>query len=167
MWDHQWKQLEFELQEIRGILEAQDRMLRIIERTIILCIPHRFTLKLTQEGTMAIGTIAAGSTGQFGVALLDNGVPYVDPTGSTYALTPTFTASDPTVTFAPATEDASAGAILLADQVVATVPAGDLGTSVTITATATAPDGTTITGELTVALTPEAQKFTLVVTQLA
>ena len=62
---------------------------------------------------------------------------------------------------------ASNGAIPLQDQTLVTVPAGDTGTSVTITATAPAPDGTTATGSLVVALTPVPQKFALAVSQLA
>lgn len=116
---------------------------------------------------MSIGNIAAGTTGQFGAALLDNGAPYVAPAGSTYTFSPTFTASDPSVTFAPATVDDSGGTIPLSDQTVVSVPAGDTGTSVTITATATAPDGTTATGSITVTLTPVPQQFTIAVTQLS
>jgi hypothetical protein len=116
---------------------------------------------------MAVGNITAGTTGQFAASLLDNGAAFTPPSGSTYTLNPTWTSSDPSVTFAPATTDASNGAIPLQDQTLVTVPAGDTGTSVTITATAPAPDGTTATGSLVVALTPVPQKFALAVSQLA
>lgn len=116
---------------------------------------------------MAIGNITAGTTGQFAATLLDNGAAYAVPAGSTYILNPTWSASDPSVTFAPATTDVTSGAIPLQDQTVVTVPAGDPGTSVTITATAPAPDGTVATGSLMVPLTPVAQKFTLAVSQVA
>lgn len=106
--------------------------------------------------------ITAGGTGQLGWQLQDNGVN--DTTG--FVITPTYTADDATVTFAPATTDASGGTIPLTAQTVVSVPAGDAGTSVTITAISPAPDGSTATGTITIALTPVAQKFTLVGTQL-
>lgn len=116
---------------------------------------------------MALGNITAGSTGQFAATLLDNGLPYSAPAGSSYVFNPTFTTSDPLVTFALATTDASNGTIPLDEQIVVSIPGGDLGTSLTITATATAPDGTTIMNSITVALTPLPQKYTLVISQLA
>jgi hypothetical protein len=105
-------------------------------------------LSLTQENLMALGTIAPGSTGQFGAVLLNNGAP--DTSGFVPSFT--FTASDPSVTFAPATTDASNGAIPLAQQVVASVPAGDTLGSATITATCTDPNGATQSGSVTVAI---------------
>lgn len=106
--------------------------------------------------------IPAGSTGQLGWTLQDNGVN--DTTG--FALTLTYTADDASVTFAPATTDASGGTIPLASQTVISVPAGDPGTPVTVTASSPDPEGGTVTGTLTIALTPTPQKFTLVGTQL-
>jgi hypothetical protein len=150
------------IRDMREIIHLLREILREVKRK-----PNNYAIQLTQETPMAIGNITAGTTGQFGAALLDNGVAFVLPAGSTYVFSPSFTASDPTVTFAPATTDESGGTIPLADQTVATVPAGDTGTSVTITATAIAPDGTTATGTLTVTLTPEAQAFTIAVTQIA
>jgi hypothetical protein len=136
-------------------------LLELLQKT------NRYSIHIKQETSMSIGNITAGTTGQFGATLLDNGTLYETPAGSTYIFTPSFTASDPTVTFAPATVDESGGTILLEDQVVVTVPGGDLETSVTITATATAPDGTMATGSVTVTLTPAPQKFTIAVTQVA
>lgn len=111
---------------------------------------------------MAIGNITAGTTGQLGATLLDNGA-------AVTGFTPTFTfsASDTTVTFAPATTDGSGGTVPLANQTVISVPAGDTGTSVTITASTPAPDGTTASGTLTITLTPVPQQFTVALTQLA
>jgi hypothetical protein len=122
--------------------------------------PSHFTLKGALL-TMA-NPIPAGSTGQLGWTLQDNGVN--DTTG--FVLTPTYTADDSAVTFAPATTDASGGTIPLTAQTVVSVPAGDANTTVTITASSPAPDGSTATGTLTIAVTPVAQKFTLVGTQL-
>lgn len=159
---HQDHELHEALRRIERDLKQIDHRLSHIEREIRPQPNNHFTLQV-QEIPMAIGTIAPGTTGQFGVTLLDNGVP--DTTG--FAVSPTFTADDTSVTFAPATTDASNGSIPVAAQTVASVPAGDPGTSVTITASATAPDGTTATGTITVALTGTAQKFTLGVSQLA
>jgi hypothetical protein len=136
--------------------------------------PQRYSIRVSQvaaathqEKTKMIGNITAGTAGQFAASLLDNGSLYTAPAGSAYTLNLVWTASDPSVTFAPATTDATNGAVPLQDQTVVTVPAGDPGTSVTVTATAPAPDGTTATGSLTVQLTPVPQKFTLAVAQIA
>lgn len=157
---------EKRLHEILEATRENTRLLREILR-LVKTHPNRYSLDVTQEIQMAVGNIAAGATGQLGVALLDNGSPYVLPEGSAYVLTPTFTADDATVTFAAATTDASNGTIPLDAQTVISVPAGDPGTSVTITASAPAPDGTTATGTLTITLTPVPQVFTLAVSQLA
>ena len=103
---------------------------------------------------MAIGNIVAGSTGTFAAQLLDNGVPVALPTGSVFA----WSSSDTAVTFAVSDDTAS---------VVVTVPAGDVGTSVTVTASTVGPDGKTYSGSLTVALTPTPQVFSVVITQTA
>jgi hypothetical protein len=110
--------------------------------------PDRYTIRVTQENPMALGTIAPGSTGQFGAQLLSNGAP--DTSGFVPSFT--WTSSDPSVTFAAATTDASNGAIPLANQTVASVPTGDTLGSVTITATATDPNGATQSGSVTVAI---------------
>lgn len=102
---------------------------------------------------MAIGNIQAGTSGTFAAVLDDNGSPITLPAGSTFA----WTASDPSVTITPSADTTSA---------VVAVPAGDTGTSVTITATVTV-NGTTVSGSLSVTLTPIPQVFTVVVTQTA
>lgn len=103
---------------------------------------------------MAIGNITAGSTGTFAAQLEDNGVAIALPSGSTFA----WSASDASVTFATSADTTST---------VVTVPAGDPGTSLTITAATTDPNGNAVSGSITVALTPVAQTFTVVVTQTA
>jgi cell division septal protein FtsQ len=148
------------------LLEVAERGIRILEH-IDRKVPNRFSIQIQEIIPMAIGNINAGSTGQLGLVLLENGSPYVAPAGSTYDFSPTLSASDSSVTFAPATTDASGGTIPLADQVVVTVPAGDPGDTVTITATAADPNGNPATGSITITLTPEPQTFTIAVTQLA
>jgi hypothetical protein len=107
-----------------------------------------------QGDFMAIGTIPAGQTGTFAAQLMDNGSPIALPANSTFA----WTASDTTVTFATSADTLST---------VVTVPAGDTGTSVTITASTTDPNGNPVSGSITVAITPEPQQFTVTVTQTA
>jgi hypothetical protein len=120
-----------------------------------------------EENPMALGTIAPGSTGQFGAVLLNNGAP--DTSGFTPSFS--FTASDPSVTFAPATTDASGGTIPLGQQTVMSVPTGDTLGSVIVTATCVDPTGATQSGSVTVAIgggtTPPANVFSVGVTQLA
>jgi hypothetical protein len=145
------------LHEILEEEREQTHLLREIERE--LKPHHHFTLKGTQ---FMANPIPAGSTGQLGWTLLDNGVP-VSPQPT---LTLTYTSADPLVTFAAATTDASGGTIPLANQVVMTVGASDTQTSAIVNASAPAPDGSTAAGSLTVAVTPTPQKFTLVGTQL-
>jgi hypothetical protein len=99
---------------------------------------------------MRLGTIAPGSTGQFGAVLLNNGVPDT----SSFVPSLSFTASDPSVTFAPATTDASGGTIPLAQQTVMSVPSTDTLGSVTVTATCTDPNGASQSGSVTVAVGP-------------
>lgn len=105
---------------------------------------------------MAIGNIQAGTTGTFSATLLDNGAPIALPASSVFA----WSADDTLVTID--TNAAPDGSLA-----VVTVPAGDAGTSVTLTVSATAPDGTTATGTITVALTPVPQTFTVQVMQTA
>lgn len=154
--------LEHELREIRHLLtqiERQDRqILHILKQA-----RHRFSLHVTLEPTMSIGNIDAGSTGQIASTLLDNGQPYTQP----FTLSLTYSADDKEVTFSPATTDATNGQVPLEQQQVVTVPAGDPGTSVTITVSSPAPDGSVATGSITIPLTPTPQKFTLSVTQVA
>lgn len=152
------------------ILHVLEQCLKIGERISHqlsgMAYPHHYSIQITQENPMSTG-ITAGGSGQFGAALLDNGQPFVVPTGSTYTFAPTFSADDSMVTFSAATTDASSGTIPLNAQIIANVPGGDPDTSVTITATATAPDGSTATGSITVPVTAEAQQFTIAVGQLS
>lgn len=154
------------LNELREILEFQWDRLRCKERIEQLLRqlrrelnPNRFTIRITQENTMAIGQLSSPGTAEILLALLDNGSPYVPPAGSSYVFTPTLTASDSSVSIAA---DPT-----VPNQFDVTIPAGDTGASVTFNATATAPDGTTATGTLTVPLAPVPQQFTISVTQPA
>lgn len=127
--------------------------------------PH-YKVRVTEEKKMALGKIAPGSTGQFGAQLLNNGAPDT----SSFAPSFSFSASDPSVTFAPATEDASGGSIPLANQVVMSVPASDSLGSVIVTATATDPNGATQSGSVTVAIAagePTSPVYSVGVVQLA
>lgn len=150
--------------------EIQYKILHVLERISHqlagLAHPHHFTICITQEKPMSTG-ITDGGSAQFGATLLDNGQPFVTPSGSTFTFVPTFSADDTLVSFAPATSDASGGTIPLEAQTVVSVPATDTATQITITATATAPDGTTATGTLVIQLTGEAQQFTIAITQLS
>jgi len=110
----------------------------------------KYSVRVTQENPMSLGTIAPGSTGQFGAVLLNNGVPDT----SSFVPSLSFTASDPSVTFAPATTDASGGTIPLAQQTVMSVPSTDTLGSVTVTATCTDPNGASQSGSVTVAVGP-------------
>jgi len=113
--------------------------------------PDRYTIRVvqfSQENPMALGTIAPGSTGQFGAQLLNNGVP--DTSG--FVPTFTWTSTDPLVTFSPAATDASGGIIPLTAQIIASVPTGDVSTSVTVTATTPDPNGVSEAGPVTVAI---------------
>ena len=124
---------------------------------------QRFSLHVTLETPMAIGNIEAGSTGQLATTLELNGQPFTEP----FNLSLTYSADDPQVTFAPATTDATNGAVPLEHQEVVSVPAGDQGTSVTITVSAVDPDGKQISTSITIPLTPQPRVFTLVTTQVA
>jgi hypothetical protein len=116
------------------ILRRLDKIERLLE------LPHGTAF---QTGVfMAIGSIAPGTTGQFsGVVQFPSGV--TAPAGYNPSLT--WSSSDSSITFAPATTDATNGAIPLANQVVASVPSGDTNTTASVSFTFAAPDGTTIT----------------------
>ncbi|HEY3620740.1 MAG TPA: hypothetical protein VGK96_28385 [Candidatus Sulfotelmatobacter sp.] len=98
--------------------------------------------------------IIVGSTGTFSATLQDNGATIALPAGSTYA----WTSLDPEVSFDTSADPTGAS-------VVVTVAAADTSQDVTITATATAPDGNPATGSLTFPVLPVAQKFTILVQQ--
>jgi hypothetical protein len=133
-----------ELRAIRRELKTHDYSVRVRKR-----LPD-----MMGDLLMATGNIPAGSSGTFAAQLLDNGSPIALPSGSTFM----WSASDSTVTIAPSADTTSA---------VVDVPAGDPGTSLTITASTVGPDGNTYSGSLSVALTPTPQQFTVTVTQTA
>jgi len=118
------------------------RIEHLVERALHLLEQPRFTASITQEDTMAIGNIPAGSTGTFAATLLENGSPVVpQPT-----IAWTYSCSDPSVTISPSADTTSA---------VFSVPQNDTGTSFQAAASAIAPDGTTVTTPpVTVTLTP-------------
>ena len=150
----------FDHEDHRMLREILERVKRI-ERQL----QDHYTVRVTQENVMSLGTIAPGSTGQFGAVLLNNGIPDT----SSFVPSFSFTASDPSVTFAPATTDASNGTIPLAQQVVASVPSSDTLGSVTVTATCTDPNGVSQSGSVTVAIGsgPAAPVYSVGITQLA
>jgi hypothetical protein len=125
-----------------------------------------YTVRLTQlsENNMALGTISPGSTGQFGAVLLNNGVPDT----SSFVPTFTWTSSDASATFAPATTDASGGTIPLANQIVMSIPTGDTSSSASAVASTPDPTGATQSGSVTVAVTGTTTAvYSVGVTQLA
>lgn len=134
------------------------RILEVLER-IERRLPPRYSIRLALEKPMAIGQLSSPGTAVLLLALLDNGQPYVAPSGSSYVFSPTLSASDSSVTIAA---DPT-----VPDQFDATIPAGDPATSVTFTASATAPDGSTASGTLTIPFAPQPQKFSISVTQTA
>jgi hypothetical protein len=164
MFDHLQRE---EVELLRDILKTGREIVRLLEESKP---SHRYTIRITQlkENTMSLGTIAPGSTGQFGAQLLNNGVPDT----SSFVPSFTFTASDPSVTFAPATTDASNGLIPLANQTVLSVLTDDTLGSVTVIATTTDQNGATQSGSVTVAIggggtPPPANVYSVGVTQLA
>ncbi len=116
-----------------------ERVLHLLEKHVV------YTAVLVfEDNPMAIGNINAGSTGTFAATLLQNGAPLATPPASPTVWT--YSCSDPSVTIAPSTDTTSA---------VYSVPSNDTGTSFQAAASATAPDGTTVTTPpLTVTLTP-------------
>lgn len=141
---------------LEKILEADERMEHVLDRIERDLEPHRYQIRITQEFVMAIGNISAGTTGSFSAALTDNGSPIALPTGSTFA----WTSTDSLVTFDTSASPDGSSAVV-------SVPAGDTGTTVTITVSTTATDGTTATGSITVALTPVPQRFAVTITQVS
>jgi hypothetical protein len=155
------EKLEWLTNEIERLEHENRRQFDVLARLLWHLInPNRFTIRITQEGTtMAIGSLTSPGTASILLALLDNGAPYVAPEGSTYVFTPSLACSDASVTIAP---DATTP-----DQFDVTIPAGDTSTSAVFTATATAPDGTTATGTLSIPLAAIPQQFSISVTQTA
>jgi hypothetical protein len=97
--------------------------------------------------------ISQGATGTFQAQLEDNGNPIDLPSGSTFS----WSADDSNAQLAPSADTLS---------VVVSVPADDAATSITVTASTTAPDGSTVSGSVTVPVIPNVpHTFTVVVTQ--
>lgn len=159
-----WLRKSREEKLLEEILEVESRQLRSLD-LIARRTENRYTIRITQENVMSLGTIAPGSTGQFGAVLLNNGTP--DTTSFVPSFT--FTSSDPSVTFATATTDASGGTIPLSQQTVLSVPTGDTLGSVTVTATCVDPNGVSQSNSVTVAIGsgPAVPVYSVGITQLA
>ncbi len=150
---------------LEDILRLTREIMKFLREILHQLQPHHNHFSL--EIRMSIGNIVAGTTGQIEAEVYENGVLYNPPVGSTYAPTFTWTASDPSVTFTPATADDSDGAVPLGQQIVVNVPAGDTSTSVTITATTVDPNGNPLTGTISIPVTSAPQVFALQLTQVA
>lgn len=159
-----WLRKSREEKLLEEILEVESRQLRSLD-LIARRTENRYTIRITQENVMSLGTIAPGSTGQFGAVLLNNG----KPDTTSFVPSFTFTSSDPSVTFAPATTDASGGTIPLSQQTVLSVPTGDTLGSVTVTATCVDPNGVSQSNSVTVAIGsgPAVPVYSVGITQLA
>lgn len=101
--------------------------------------------------------IAAGASGTFLAELLDNGSPLAH-TEPPFVPAFTWSADDTTVVLTP-TADTTGCQV--------DVPAGDVGTSFTLTVTCTDPEGGSANGTLMVPITAVPQKFTIQITQTA
>lgn len=106
------------------------------------------------EVTMAIGNLNPGGTGSFAAQFLENG----NPSSQAPTSVPVWSSDDASATFVTAADGLST---------VMTLDAADTSTSVTVTVSATAPDGSTATGSLTVPVTPGTNVFSFAVTQTA
>jgi hypothetical protein len=149
--------------------KLEHELVRLIKHVLrLLETPH---LTAYQTGVvMAIGNITAGQTGQFAVAInFPSGV--TAPSG--YAPTITWSSPDSLITFAPATTDATGGAVPLSQQVVATVDPTDTNTSGVVACTALGTDGVTVltSNQVSFTITPAAPppptEPTLVASQVA
>jgi hypothetical protein len=127
----------------------EHEILRKLNRIEFLLVFGHFTLTLTQKQenpAMSLGNIAAGSSGTFAAQLLLNGQPYA-PLAGAPVLDVTYSADDPDVVLDPSADTTS---------VVAEVPAASQDTELTVGASAVAPDGTTVTAQVNVIVTPAA-----------
>lgn len=139
--------LEDDREEIR-ILKQMLHSLRRIEKELQSL--HHYSIHITGD-SMAI---TVGATGTFSAQLEDNGNPISLPAGSTF----TWSADDTNASLAPSADSTS---------VVVSVPATDASTSITVTASTVAPDGSTVQGSVTVPIIPGvAHTFTVSVTQI-
>jgi hypothetical protein len=138
--------------ELREMLELERENRHLLHRILKHLHISTFTIKVTLENKMAI---SVGTTGTFTAQLEDNGNPISLPSGSTFA----WSADDTNAALAPSADSTS---------VVVTVPATDTATSITVTASTTAPDGSTVSGSVTVPITPGvAHTFTVLVSQVS
>ncbi len=159
----------------RRIFDILERILHKLEEIRLQLRPGLFSLDLTfypgvsmSTASLPITTIQVGGTGQLVVQLLQtvNGVtaPYVAPAGAApYTFAPAVTSNDADITIAPATTDVTGGTVPLAQQFSVADTAGDTVSTFTLTATATAPDGTALTDTITINLssTPPTSAFSL------
>jgi len=154
-----------------GVYRRIGRLEHLIERVLhLLEKPQEPQLKAFQTGDpMSIGSIAPGTTGQF-AGVLNFPAGQSAPAGYNPQLT--WSSSDPSITFAPATTDATNGAIPLDNQVVASVPVGDTLTDAQVAFTALGTDGVTVLTSNPVSFqipqtTPPPTEPTLVASQVA
>jgi hypothetical protein len=117
---------------------------------------NRFTIYI-QEIPMAIGSLTSPGTATLLLSLLDNGQPYTAVEG--YVFTPTLTSNDTSIQIVA---DATTP-----NEFDLTIPSGDTSQSATFNATATAPDGSTAIGALTIPFMAVAQQFTIKIAQTA
>jgi hypothetical protein len=142
------------------ILQSILEEVRAIRREVA---PHNWSLKLAlytgddmSSAVLPITSMPLGGNAQLVVQLLENGAPYVPPSGAApFTFSPSVTSDDADITVAPATVDVSAGAVPLAQQFVLTDAAGDtVGVPDDITVTGTAPDGSTVTETVAFSIGP-------------
>jgi hypothetical protein len=152
-------------EEVLRLLREDHRKIEHLEH--LLEFPH---LTAFQTGvTTMIGSIAPGATGQFACAInFPAGV--TPPAGYNPVLTPS--SPDPLITFAPATTDATGGAIPLAQQFVATVDPTDIATTGSVGFSTLGTDGVTVLVSNVVtftiaSVTPPPTEPTLVASQVA
>ena len=135
-------------------MRHEEEIIRLLREILRRLTHHPYHVLITQEGPMAIGNITAGTSGTFAAQLLDAGSPISLPSGTTFV----WSASDSTVSIVQSADTTSA---------VITVPPGDAGTTLTVTASTTDPAGNPQSGSITVELTPVPQTFSVTVAQTA
>lgn len=147
-----------------------DRLLLIIAVLVVLAVitllynrrKARYGLSahfyaLPKENTMSsvspITSIPVGSSCVLAVVYTQNGNPFTNPTSGPAFTGLAVTSSDSDVTIAPATADATAGAVPLAQQFQISVASTDQAAAASFSITATAPDGSTVSGTASLGLT--------------
>ena len=101
--------------------------------------------------------ITVGSSGTFLAQLNNNNVPIALPPGSSWD----WSTDDPSAIITLEPSDPTGGTVNIA------IPASDTTTSIVVTAATTDPNGTAVTGSLTVPISPGVSLFTVTVTQTA